>query len=192
MAPWGSGRQGAGMNLGSLLRWHRKQNRLTLKAVAEKVGVSEGFMSQVENNVKSPSLDTLIKIGEAIGVDAGELLNQLKEKERQFLIRQGEWDDIDIPHTGFATRRFCGPQDRSIIDSAILVIEPRKTIPVRKNLKNGQEILCVLQGSLELVQGERVVRLEKGDAIHFWSEPQKQRITNVGQELAVALWVGTL
>ncbi len=180
------------MNLGSLLRWHRKQNRLTLKAVAEKVGVSEGFMSQVENNVKSPSLDTLIKIGEAIGVDAGELLNQLKEKERQFLIRQGEWDDIDIPHTGFATRRFCGPQDRSIIDSAILVIEPRKTIPVRKNLKNGQEILCVLQGSLELVQGERVVRLEKGDAIHFWSEPQKQRITNVGQELAVALWVGTL
>ncbi len=192
MAPWGSGRQGAGMNLGSLLRWHRKQNRLTLKAVAEKVGVSEGFMSQVGNNVKSPSLDTLIKIGEAIGVDAGELLNQLKEKERQFLIRQGEWDDIDIPHTGFATRRFCGPQDRSIIDSAILVIEPRKTIPVRKNLKNGQEILCVLQGSLELVQGERVVRLEKGDAIHFWSEPQKQRITNVGQELAVALWVGTL
>ncbi|MFH1033672.1 MAG: XRE family transcriptional regulator [Pseudomonadota bacterium] len=180
------------MNLGSLLRWHRKQHKLTLRAVAEKVGVSEGFMSQVENNVKSPSLDTLIKIGEAIGVEAGELLNQLKDKEQQFPIRRAEWDDIDIPHTGFATRRFCAPQDRSVIDSAILIIEPGKSIPVRKNLKNGQEILCVLQGRLELVQGERVVELQVGDAIHFWSEPQKQRITNLGQELAVALWVGTL
>jgi transcriptional regulator with XRE-family HTH domain len=180
------------MNLGSLLRWHRKQNKLTLKAVAERVGVSEGFMSQVENNVKSPSLDTLIKIGEAIGVEAGELLNQLKDKERLFLIRQSEWDDIDIPHIGFATRRFCAPQDRSVIDSAILLLEPHKSIPVRKNLKNGQEILCVLQGCLELEQGERLVRMNQGDAIHFWSEPQKQRITNVGQELAVALWVGTI
>lgn len=180
------------MNLGSLLRWHRKQNKLTLKAVAEKVGVSEGFMSQVENNVKSPSLDTLIKIGEAIGVDAGQVLNQLKDKERRFVIRQGEWEDVDIPHTGFATRRFCGPQDRAVIDSAILVIEPQKSIPVRKNLKNGQEVLCVLQGTLELVQGDEAVRMERGDAVHFWSQPQKQRITNVGQGLAVALWVGTL
>lgn len=180
------------MNLGSLLRWHRKQHKLTLKAVAEKVGVSEGFMSQVENNVKSPSLDTLIKIGEAIGVDAGQVLNQLKDKERRFVIRQSEWEDLDIPHTGFATRRFCAPQDRSLIDSAILVIEPQKSIPVRKNLKNGQEVLCVLQGTLELMQGDEAVRMEAGDAVHFWSQPQKQRITNVGQGLAVALWVGTL
>lgn len=50
----------------------------------------------------------------------------------------------------------------------------------------------MLRGSLELVQGERVVGLEAGDAIHFWSEPHKQRITNVGQETAVAMWVGTL
>lgn len=117
------------MNLGFLLRWYRKQNKLTFKSVADKVGVPEGFMSQVENNVKSPSLDTLIKIGEAIGVEAGQLLNQLKEKEQQFLIRRAEWDDIDIPHTGFATRRFCGIQDRTVIDSAILVIEPVKSNP---------------------------------------------------------------
>jgi len=180
------------MNLGYILRWHRKQHRLTLKAVAEKVGVSEGFMSQVENNVKSPSLDTLIKIGEAIGVDAGLVLNQLKEKERLFIIRQSEWEDVDIPHTGFATRRFCGPQDREVIDSAILLLETGKSIPVRKNLKNGQEILCVLQGALELVQGEQVIQMIKGDAVHFWSNPQRQRITNVGEELAVVMWVGTL
>jgi len=53
-------------------------------------------------------------------------------------------------------------------------------------------VLCVLQGTLELVQGEEAVRMVQGDAVHFWSQPQKQRITNVGKGKAVALWVGTL
>ncbi len=180
------------MNLGSLVRRHRKAKRLTLKAVAEKAGISEGFLSQVENNVKAPSVETLINICAALGVEVGLLMNQLQNKEQLFLIRQSEWEDVDLPHTGFATRRFCPPPYRSIIDSAILFIEPGKSIPVRKNLKNGQEILCVLRGSLELVQGEQAVQMGPGDAVHFFSDPQRQSITNLGDELAVALWAGTL
>jgi transcriptional regulator with XRE-family HTH domain len=180
------------MNLGSLLRTQRKDKRLTLKAVAEKAGISEGFLSQVENNVKAPSVETLINICAALGVEAGKIMNQLQNKEQLFLIRQAEWEDVDIPHTGFATRRFCPPPYRSVIDSAMLFIEPGKSIPVRKDLKNGQEILCVLRGSLELVQGAQTVRMGPGDAVHFFSEPQHQSISNLGDELAVALWVGTL
>ncbi|MBW2001554.1 MAG: helix-turn-helix transcriptional regulator, partial [Deltaproteobacteria bacterium] len=44
------------MNLGSLIRRYRKEKRLTLRAVAEKAGISEGFLSQVENDVNSPSV----------------------------------------------------------------------------------------------------------------------------------------
>jgi len=180
------------LNLGILLRRHRKEKKLTLKTVAERAGVSEGFMSQVENNVKTPSVSTLMKICEAVGADVGGLLNQLKRQEGLFLVKKEEWDDVDLPHTGFATRRFCPPEQRSVIDSAILFIEPGKSIPVRKGVKNGQEVLCVLQGELELVRGQRVVRLTQGDAVHFWTEPQRQAVTNCGQGLAVVMWVGTM
>lgn len=180
------------MNLGSLIRRHRKENKLTLKAVAERAGVSEGFMSQVENNVKTPSLGTLMNICRAIGADVGELMNQLKNQERLFVVTRAEWDEVDLPHTGFATRRFCAPEDRTVIDSAVLFIAPGKSIPVRKNVKNGQEILCVLQGTLELRHGEQVVTLHQGDAAHLWTEPRNQAVTNQGSELAVVLWVGTM
>ncbi len=73
-----------------------------------------------------------------------------------------------------------------------MFLEPDKVIPVRKNIKDGQEILCVLQGSLELVQGEQVVQMSQGDAIHFYANPAKQYITNKGKEVTVVLWVGTL
>ncbi len=180
------------MNLGSLLRRRRKEQGLTLKAVAERAGVSEGFMSQVENNVKTPSLDTLLNISAAVGANPGDLLNQLHNQERLFTIHRQDWPDVEIPHTGFATRRFCGPEERAVLDSAVLFLEPAKSIPVRKDVKNGQEILCVLKGRVELIHGEQRVPLKDGDAVHVWSDPEHQSITNTGRRTAVILWVGTI
>lgn len=180
------------MNLGTLLRRSRKAKKLTLKVVADRAGISEGFLSQVENNVKSPSVDTLMNICDAIGENVGDLLNQLRNKESLFVVRKSEWNDVDVPAAGFATRRFCAPEDRTIIDTAILFLNPGKSIPVRKNLKNGQELLCVLEGSLELNHSDRVVNLEEGDTVHFWSEPSKQSITNTSDCLTVVLWIGTI
>ena len=183
---------GASVNLGSLLRHHRKDKKLTLKAVAEKAGVSEGFMSQVENNVKGPSVVTLMKICQAMDLNPGELMDQLQNQEDLYLVTKGEWAEVDLPHTGFATRRFCPPEARSIVDSALLFIEPGKAIPVRKNVKNGQEVLCLLQGALELIHGDKVVSMVQGDAVHLWSRSEHQLVSNNGDELAVVLWVGTL
>lgn len=180
------------MNLGSLIRRHRKERRLTLRAVAEKAGISEGFLSQVENDVNSPSVDTLLNICNSIGVKAGDILDQANKQEKLVLIRKSDWDDIDIPHTGFTTQRFFSPEIRNVIDSAILVIEPGKTIPVRKNLKNGQEVLSILKGSLKLNHGEAAISLKEGDTVHYFSNPKKQSITNENSGLAIALWVGTL
>ena len=58
------------MNLGSVLRKHRKELKLTMKEVAEKARISEGFLSQIENNVNTPSVDTLMNICGAMGVNA--------------------------------------------------------------------------------------------------------------------------
>ena len=175
-----------------MLRNHRRQKGLTLKAVAQKAGVSEGFMSQVENNVKSPSVATLMKICQALEEDMGRLLEKYREQDRLFLVRKSEWEEVELPHTGFATRRFSPPQQREQIDSAVLFIQPGRSIPVRKDVRNGQEVLCVLQGSLHLQHGDRSVTLRSGDAVHFWAEPEQQAITNRGDQMAVVMWVGTL
>jgi transcriptional regulator with XRE-family HTH domain len=180
------------MNLGALIRKYRKEQKLTLKAVAERAGISEGFLSQVENAVSSPSVETLIHICKAIGVQAGDLLNQFKDLERLVLIRRSEWDEMEVPRSGFVTRRFFAPEGRSVIDSAILLLKPDTSLPVRKGIKNSQELLCVLKGSIEFVYGDQAFQLGEGDAVHFMSQPDHQNITNKSREAAVALWIGTL
>jgi len=180
------------MNIGTLIRRYRKEKKLTLKAVAEKASISEGFLSQVENDVNSPSVETLMRICSAIDVNAGDLLTQVSKQEKIILIKKSEWDDIDLSHTGFVTRRFFPPEDRTVIDSSVLVIEPGKSIPVRKNIKNGQEVLCVLKGNVELMLSDEKVSLTTGDSVHFWSNPENQKISNNSTKISFVLWVGTL
>jgi transcriptional regulator with XRE-family HTH domain len=180
------------MNVGTLLRKYRKDQKLTLKVVAEQASISEGFLSQVENDVNSPSVETLVRICNALGIDAGELISQVSRQENLVLIRKSEWDEFDLSHTGFVTRRFFPPEFRTSIDSAILVIEPGKSIPVRKNIKNGQEILCVLKGSIELMLSDETVVMGEGDSVHFVSNPESQKITNSSATLSFVLWVGTI
>lgn len=165
---------------------------MTLKVVAEQASISEGFLSQVENDVNSPSVDTLMRICNALDIDPGELLNQANSKEKIILIRKSEWDEIDLSHTGFVTRRFFAPEDRTVIDSAVLVIDPGKSIPVRKNIKNGQEVLCVLKGAVELILDEKKFLLVEGDCVHFWTDPVHQKMINNSSQKSFVLWVGTL
>ncbi len=180
------------MNLGNLLRHHRKEKGATLRSVARKTGVSEGFLSQVENNVKSPSVETLINICAALEINVGDVINQAKNHKRLSVVRKEEWNEVDLPHTGFATIRFSPPTERSVIDSAILFLEPGRDIPVRKDIKNGQELLCVLKGRVELIHPEEKIELREGDTIHRWSEPRGQKVINNSRRQAVVLWVGTL
>lgn len=180
------------MNIGTLIRRYRKEKKMTLRVVAERASISEGFLSQVENDVNSPSVDTLIRICNALGVNAGDLLRQVSKKEKSVLIKKSDWEDIDLSHSGFVTRRFLPPEERTAIDSSVLVIQPGKMIPARKNIKNGQEVLCVLKGSVELIVSDRTYELVEGDSVHFWSNPAKQSITNNSEQTAFVLWVGTL
>lgn len=47
----------------------RKQKNMTLKEMAEKTKLSEGFLSNIENCKRVPSLDTLDKIAIALRID---------------------------------------------------------------------------------------------------------------------------
>jgi transcriptional regulator with XRE-family HTH domain len=182
------------MNLGAVLRKNRKERGFTLKTVAEKAEISEGFLSQVENDVSSPSVETLIRICNSIGINAGDIIREAEKKERLVVIRKAEWEkDVEIPNSGFVTRRFYTPESRQIIDSSVMVLESGSSIPGRKGIKNSQEILCVLKGTVEISCGNETAILHMGDAVHYyWSAPEKQIISNRAKGPSVVLWVGTL
>src|SRR4051812_3903690 len=62
------------MQLGANLREARGRRGWSIADLAETAGLSKGFVSQIENDKTSPSLDTLERLAEALGVAVVELL----------------------------------------------------------------------------------------------------------------------
>ena len=61
--------------LGKRIYLFRKENKLTQAALAEKAKISNEFMSGIERGAKLPSLPSLERIAEVLGVGLKDLFN---------------------------------------------------------------------------------------------------------------------
>jgi transcriptional regulator with XRE-family HTH domain len=75
-------------NLGARLREVRRQRGITLKQVAEAVGVTESFVSQVERGTANPSVATLRRMAETLGETVASLF--VGAEPTGMVVRAGE------------------------------------------------------------------------------------------------------
>src|SRR5690606_9929495 len=55
--------------------WRERRGRMSGAALAARTGISQQHLSRIETGKKSPSLDQLDRIANALGVSVGELLH---------------------------------------------------------------------------------------------------------------------
>ena len=60
------------------MRMFRKEKGITQRELAEKIGVSEGYISDIERDSKDkhPSIDCLLKISDVLGIELVDLLSK--------------------------------------------------------------------------------------------------------------------
>lgn len=77
------------MTLGKRIRRIRAQRELTLEKLAQSTGLTVSFLSQVERNATSPSVESLQKIARALGTKVGAFFEGEERKELT-LIRKAQ------------------------------------------------------------------------------------------------------
>ena len=60
--------------IGKNIKTLRLAQKLTIKALSEKAGITKGYLSKVENSDKAPPVSTLLVIAKALGVTISKLL----------------------------------------------------------------------------------------------------------------------
>ena len=73
------------MNMTEKIKTQRKKKGVTLKAVAERVGCTDAYISQIETGKAKPSIKVLQKIAKVLEVEIRDLLNNDKQEEKFFL-----------------------------------------------------------------------------------------------------------
>ena len=69
------------MNIGNALKNIRKGKKLTQKELANRIGISNTYLSEIESNSRRPSLDVLKNISDALGVNFLYLILKSLEEE---------------------------------------------------------------------------------------------------------------
>ncbi len=69
--------------MGEELRQAREQAGLTQEELSFRAGLSRPYVSQLERNLKSPTVDTLFLICDALGVSASEVIGRVETARRK-------------------------------------------------------------------------------------------------------------
>jgi len=66
-------------NVVRLLREEREKHGLSMNVVAQRSGLSHSIVSLIERDLRNPTLDTLLRIAEAIGIDLGKVITRARK-----------------------------------------------------------------------------------------------------------------
>lgn len=174
-----------GATLGARLRQARTRRRLSLRTVAERSGLSRGFLSQVELGQVSPSFASLSRLAEALGETLVELF-QPPTTRTEGVVRASERVRMPLPESGFFDEILTPSLAGRLLVLRSTILPGAESGPAYHHDAE-EECVVVLEGRLEVRVDDQVHRLEPGDALTFKSlRPHAWR--NAGDETVVAIW----
>jgi transcriptional regulator with XRE-family HTH domain len=152
-------------DIGNRLKQARTQRGLSQKELADKVALTPSFISQLENNQISPSLNSFMQICNALGVSPTVLLEKKAVKNASWLIRKKEaFSHPLLKENGMGIFNITG---NGTLSGNLAVIEPKTEIKKHLIYHKGQELIHVLKGSISVVINGREETLNTGDSVHL-------------------------
>lgn len=155
----------AELQLGIRIRALRQARHLTLREVAERAGVTESFLSQVERDVTSPSIATVHRIARALDLSIAQLFAEEPETGR--VVRREARRRVAYPGLR-AVDEFLTTNMAGRLQVIVSTIEPGGGTGAEPYTHDSdEEVVVVLAGVLDLWVGDEHYVLREGDAITF-------------------------
>lgn len=184
------------MSIGKRIK--KKRIALGLRGIdlAEKSGLSSGFISQIERNLVNPSVSTLKKIGNVLNVPVGTFFEETnsKEKTNEFslnrspVVHENQRKTLS-PNNGVIFY-LLNPDMSGDIEFILDIFEPGATTGEELYSHSGEECGLILEGELEVILEDKKYLLKKGDSITFKSTILHRK-TNTGKFKSISIWANT-
>ena len=173
------------IEIGRKIKQYRLQLDLTQEELAQRTELTKGYISQLENDLCSPSIATLQDILNILGVSLQEFFTEPKEEKVVY-----------TSNDYFTSKNGDGNNTWLIPNSQIKEMEPIiLTLPAGGSAEErypfeGEEFGYVLTGKLEIITEKVKFKLNAGDS--FSIDGKKQHtLTNSTKEECKVLWVTT-
>ena len=173
------------MDIGKKIKRLRQTYGLTQQELADRAELSKGFISQLERNLTSPSIITLIDILECLGTTPGEFFAERGDERIVF----AESDMFEKTEEGQKIVWLVPNAQKNAIEPILLTLEPGAS-SFADHPHEGEEFGYVLSGSGILRFGDESHKIRKG--MSFCYRPTSTHgITNTGKRELKVLWTST-
>ncbi len=174
------------MEIGSRIRELRILNGLTQEELADRSELSKGFISQLENDLTSPSISTLEDILQCLGTDLSQFFAR-QETPVQVVFRDEDYfEKVD-------------EEQKTMTEWIIPNAQKNMMEPIRLTLKaggstypdtphEGEEFGYVLKGEISIKIGNEVYRAKAGESFYYIPDQTHYITSKKGAEI---LWIST-
>ena len=173
------------MNLGERIKQMRNQLGLTQAELADRCELTKVYISQLENDINSPSIATLTDILSALGSNLAEFFKE--ETEEKVVFTKEEFIEKDSDGVVW---NWLIPNAQKNMMEPVLVELAEGVATVGDVPHEGEEFGYVLEGRIAIELGKKHYLCKKGEAFYYPAN-KPHSILNKGKGKAKFLWVST-
>jgi transcriptional regulator with XRE-family HTH domain len=156
------------VDVGQRLKQLREEQNISMRGLATKSGLSANALSMIERGKTSPSVSTLYKLSEALGVPITEFFNQQLERQEVVYLKANERTHIAFMRgnlEGLGGELFVGK-----VSPFLVTLENGASSGLIPISHTGHELVFCLRGKLEYRVEKQNYVLESGDSLLFASQ----------------------
>jgi XRE family transcriptional regulator, regulator of sulfur utilization len=166
--------------VGDHLRDVRTRQGFSVRALAARAGCSPSFISQVEHGQASPSISSLERLVQALGMTLGDFF---RANTPPAVVRSHERTALTHAWSRAQIEALAPLGAGGVLEPLLITLESGGQSDSQPYAAGGDEFAFVCEGDVQLTIGETVHRLTRGDAATFSGE-SPHRWENVGREPA--------
>lgn len=145
----------------------RRDNQMTLRELGQATGLSEAYLSRVENQRTSINIANLAKLASALGVPIATFFEESEEDRPIAVCRAGKGRKMRFRGRNGPRVSLLAEQKFDKLMEPILVDVNSIGPDVDPMAHLGHEFVYVLSGELHLEIGKEKIRLSEGDSVYF-------------------------
>ncbi len=173
------------MEIGNKIKQLRLQCDLTQEELANRCELTKGYISQLENELTSPSIATLCDILSALGTNLKDFFGD--EVEEKIVFKEQEFIEKETPQ--YTLNWLVPNSQKNEMEPVFVELMPKKStepdVP-----HEGEEFGFVLSGTVIIHLGTKKYKANKGESFYY-SASKEHYIENNTDRVAKFIWVAT-
>ncbi|CDC41160.1 transcriptional regulator XRE family [Firmicutes bacterium CAG:449] len=172
--------------IGKKIKMLRTLNNLTQEELASRCDLTKGYISQLENDLTSPSIATLVDILDVLGSNLNEFFSSDTISEKIVFTKENYFSKNN--EYGSITWLITNAQ-KNEMEPILLNLYPNQSTPIDYP-HEGEEFGYVIEGNILVCLDNQKFKCKKGESFYYESS-KTHYLKNTSNSNAKIIWISS-